>query len=64
MAKDWTKLIKKYKGLWVALAEDEITVLGSGKTVNAALLAAKKKSHKIPFLMRVPDKIVSYIGSV
>lgn len=64
MAKDWTKLIKAYKGLWVALAEDETTVLGAGKTVNAALLAAKKKSPKMPFLTRVPEKIVSYVGSI
>lgn len=64
MAKDWTKLIKAYRGLWVALAEDEMTVLGAGKTVRAALLAAKKKSEKVPFLTRVPEKIVSYVGSI
>ena len=58
MAKDWTKLVKAYKGLWVALAEDETTVLGAGKTVQAALLAAKKKSPKMPFLTHVPEKIV------
>jgi Family of unknown function (DUF5678) len=61
MAKNWTKLIKKYKGLWVALAEDETTVLGAGKTVRSALDAAGKKSNKMPFLTRVPEKVVSYI---
>ena len=45
MAKDWTKLVKAYKGLWVALAEDEMTVLGAGKTVTAAILSAKKKEQ-------------------
>ncbi|MDP2655375.1 MAG: DUF5678 domain-containing protein [bacterium] len=60
MAKDWTKLFKAYKGLWVALAEDEMTVLGAGKTVSAALLAAKKKSPKMSFLTHIPDRIVSY----
>ena len=64
MAKDWTKLINAYKGLWVALAEDETTVLGSGKTVRAALLAAKEKSNKMPFLTHIPEKIVSYVGSL
>ncbi len=64
MAKDWTKLFKTYKGLWVALAEDEMTVLGAGKTARAALDAAKKKSAKMPFLTHVPEKIVSYVGSV
>lgn len=64
MAKDWTKLAKAYKGLWVALAENETTVLGTGKTVKAALLAAKKKNDKMPFLTYVPEKIVSYVGSI
>lgn len=62
MAKDWTKLAKTYRGLWVALAEDETTVLGAGKTVHAAINAAKKKSRKTPFLTHVPNKIVSYVG--
>ena len=64
MAKDWTKLMKAYKGLWVALAEDETTVLGTGKTVKSAILAAKKKDDKMPFLTYVPEKIVSYVGSI
>ena len=64
MAKNWTKLIKKYKGLWVALAEDETTILGAGETVRIALDAAKKKSNKMPFLTHVPNKIVSYVGSI
>ena len=37
MSINWTNLQKKYKGLWVALANDEITVLGHGKTLKAAL---------------------------
>ncbi|MDP3771749.1 MAG: DUF5678 domain-containing protein [bacterium] len=43
MAKDWTTIYKKYKGLWVALAEDEETVLGTGKTAREALALAKKR---------------------
>lgn len=62
MAKDWTKLYKKYKGLWVALAEDEITVLGSGKTVKEAVTKAKKKSDKTPLLTRVPMNLSTYVG--
>jgi len=37
MAHDWTKLFKKYKGLWVALLDDEKTVVGSGNTAAGAL---------------------------
>lgn len=64
MSIDWTKMYKKYKGLWVALAEDEMTVLGSGKTVKEAVTEAKKKSDKTPFLTFVPEKIVSYVGTL
>jgi len=56
MSKDWTQLYKKYKGLWVALADDEVTVLGVGKTVNEAVKKAKEKTDKTPFLTRVPEK--------
>ena len=59
MAKDWTKLYKKYKGLWVALSEDEKTVLGVGKTVQEAILSAKKKSDQTPFLTRVPKTLAT-----
>jgi len=59
---NWTNLQKKYKGLWVALAKDEKTVLGSGKTVKEALLKARKKSNQTPFLTRMPEKIVTFVG--
>lgn len=63
MAKDWTKIYKKYKGLWVALAKDEETVLGVGKTVNEAVIKAKNKSAETPFLTHVPKKLITYVGS-
>jgi hypothetical protein len=64
MAIDWTKIYKKYKGLWVALAEDEQTVLGAGKTAKEALSQANKKGEKSPILTRMPDSIVSYVGTL
>ena len=62
MAKDWTKIWEKYKGLWVALDEDEETGLGAGKTVREALEEAKKKTDKTPYLTRMPEKLVAYVG--
>ncbi len=62
MAKDWTEIQKKYKGLWVALADDEETVLGSGKTAREALEQAQKKGHEYPILTRMPEEIVTYVG--
>lgn len=59
---DWTKIYKKYKGLWVALRDDEETVVGSGKTARDALEKARKNGYKDPILTRMPDKIAPYVG--
>ncbi|MCX6703101.1 MAG: DUF5678 domain-containing protein [Candidatus Zambryskibacteria bacterium] len=64
MSKDWTKLYKKYKGLWVALASDEITVLASGKTVKEVILKAKKKTSDMPVLTRIPETLTAYVGAL
>ena len=63
MAIDWTKVYKKYKGLRVALLDDEITVVGSGKTLENALEEASKKGYKNPIVMRMPTEILPYVGS-
>ncbi len=62
MAIDWTDILKKYKGLWVALLDDQQTVVGSGNSIEKALAQAKKKGHNDPIVMRVPTKILPYIG--
>lgn len=62
MAIDWTKIYKKYKGLWVALKEDEKTVVASGKTAREAWRRAQKKGTEKPILTRMPEKIVTYVG--
>ncbi len=59
---DWTKIYKKYKGLWVALLDDEITVIGSGKTAREALDRAKHKGCKKPILAHMPEELVDYVG--
>lgn len=63
MAIDWTNIYKKYKGLWVALKEDETTVISSGKTVNGVMEKSKKKGFNSPILFRVPAKVIPYIGA-
>ncbi len=62
MVKDWTKIQKKYKGLWVAFANDEKTVMGSGKTLRGALEQAAKKGYKDPIMTRMPTKVIPYVG--
>ena len=59
---DWTKLFIKYQGLWVALAEDEKTVVASSKNGKEAYLEAVRKGIKVPILLNVPSDIKSYIG--
>ncbi len=61
---DWTNIYKKYKGLWVALADDQVTVIAAGKTVKAVMGASQKKGFNEPILFRVPTKMVSYIGAL
>ena len=61
---NWTNLQKKYKGLWVALAKNEKTVIASGKTAIEALENAKAKSKQMPFLAKMPEKISTFVGVI
>lgn len=62
MAIDWTNIYKKYKGLWVALKEDQKTVITSGKSVKDVMSKSLQLGFKEPILFRVPIKAVPYIG--
>lgn len=62
MAIDWTNILKKYKGLWVALLDDQKTVVGSGMSLVKALEQARKKGYENPIMMKVPTKVLPYIG--
>ncbi|PIP23045.1 MAG: hypothetical protein COZ91_00310 [Candidatus Nealsonbacteria bacterium CG_4_8_14_3_um_filter_39_7] len=62
MAIDWTKIYKKYKGLWIALKDDEKTVIASGKTAKQVFFDAQKKGYQKPILAHIPKKLVEYVG--
>ena len=62
MAIDWTKIYDKYQGLWVALQDDEYTVIASGKTAKEAWEKALQKGHQKPIMFRVPTEIIPYVG--
>jgi hypothetical protein len=62
MAIDWTKIYKKYRGLWVALKDDQKTVVASGETAREVIEEAKRKGFGEPILFRVPTKVIPYIG--
>jgi len=62
MAIDWTKIYKKYKGLWVALKDDEKTVIASGKTAKEAWEKSQKIGYKMPILTKMPERLIPYVG--
>ena len=59
---NWSGIYKKYKGLWVTLADDELTVLSSGKTAKEAWDKALKKGFKKPILAQMPANLTYYVG--
>lgn len=64
VATDWTKIYKNYQGLWVALKDDEITVIASGKSLEETAGKAEKKGFKDPIFMQVPQKTTYFIGKI
>ena len=62
MAQNWTQIFNKYRGLWVALEEDEETVVACGETAQLAADAAKQRGVTKPILARIPEELVTYVG--
>ncbi|MFA6006108.1 MAG: DUF5678 domain-containing protein [Candidatus Paceibacterota bacterium] len=60
---DWTKIYKKYKGQWIALASDEITVIANGDTAKEALGKANERGYSNPILNRVPSEFITFAGA-
>jgi hypothetical protein len=56
-AKDWSQLFAEHRGQWVALADDEITVIAAASTAKAALAGSASKGVFAPILYRVPDTL-------
>jgi len=61
---DWTKIYKNYKGLWVALKDDEQTVISSGKTLKETAEKAKVKGFTKPIFMKVPQQVGYFAGKI
>lgn len=62
MAIDWTKIYQKYKGSWIALKDNEKEVIASGKSIDEVMKKSKIKGYSLPILLKVPTKMVAYIG--
>jgi hypothetical protein len=59
---DWTNLHEQYKGLWVALKDDEQTVVGSGTTLQETLEEAAQNGYREPIVTRMPEEITYFVG--
>jgi hypothetical protein len=59
---DWSHLFANYRGQWVALADDEVTVLASAATAKQALAASAARGAPDPILYRVPDTLDTFVG--
>jgi len=62
-AKNWTNLFTRYKGQWVALRDDETTVISHGLNAKKVINDAVKKGFAKPILFKVPKENITYIGS-
>ena len=56
--KDWTHLFENYRGKWVVLEKDEVTVRASGSTAREAYDAA----NRLGILYRVPARLENFAG--
>jgi hypothetical protein len=58
-----TTIVKAYKGKWIALKDDQRSVVASGRSVKAVLEEARKKGHRNPIITRVPRLPIRFIGT-
>ena len=63
MSVSWEKIYQHYRGQWVALAQDEETVLASGKTAKEALTKAVSSGYKNPVIAFMPKELLTYVGA-
>lgn len=56
--RDWSKLFQEYKGKWLALQDDDVTVIAAGNTLQEVSDAAHKKGFKKPHFTRMPQELV------
>lgn len=59
---DFTKIFKKHPGKWVALADDEKTILAASKSAKKTLKDAQKAGVEKPILFKVPKTTLAYVG--
>jgi hypothetical protein len=62
-ARDWRKLYKQYRGQWVALKDDEMTVVASAPTLTEVLGKAAKLGYPDPpRVTKMPSDLRIFVG--
>lgn len=61
-AQDWSEMYRKYAGKWVALADDEETVIAADTNLKRVVELSKELGHSMPILHRVPEELVTFMG--
>ena len=60
-AADLSKVLEKFKGLWVTLTDSDV-VISAHQSAKKAYEEAIKKGYKAPILFKVPKHDVPHIG--
>lgn len=61
-ARDWSKLYKQYRGQWVALKQDQVTVITAADSLAEAMDAAKRLGFDDPIMTKVPGELKLLVG--
>ena len=59
---NWSEIVDTFRGKWVALADDENTVLASALSLGEARARACSRGFTDPILFRVPDELPEYVA--
>jgi hypothetical protein len=57
-ARDWSKLYKKYRGQWVALKNEEMTVIASGPTLREVMKETSRLGYSHPHVAKMPTDLL------
>jgi hypothetical protein len=61
-AKDWRKLYEQHKGQWVALQDDEVTVIAAAPTLAEARAKAARLGFSRPVMAKMPKDLSIFVG--
>jgi uncharacterized protein DUF5678 len=62
-ARDWRELYQQYRGQWVALKEDEMTVISSASTLKEVLAEAARLGYpNPPRVTKMPSDLRVFVG--